>query len=198
MQTPLFALRSQAAALSLIALLCTQAAPVSAQVDDQARVASRLVSVEHVSIRSSLTFAQVKSNLEARIQRYPARIAAMLADGDAARARVELEQLAAPTGLTILNSLNHGNALAMAGGQRNVIQYGIGNVLTATEMTRHRLAAGLYAPIRVVLYEDSRGSTSIEYDRPSSNFALFGDEAIDKVAQKLDLQLQALLLDISR
>jgi len=192
------ALRRAAATLSMSLLLCTAVTPAFSQVDDLQRIASRTTSVEHISIRSSLPFAQVRSNLEARIKRYPASIAALVADGDSVRARAELEQLALPTGLTILNSLNHGNALAMVDGRKNLMQYGIGNVLTATELTRHRPAAGLYAPIRVVLYEDSAGNTTFEYDRPSSNFALFGNRDIDKVAQKLDLQLQTLLLEVSR
>jgi uncharacterized protein (DUF302 family) len=37
------------------------------------------------------------------------------------------------------------------------MQYEIGNPLTAERMTRHALAAGLYAPLRVMLYEDESG-----------------------------------------
>ena len=48
------------------------------------------------------------------------------------------------------------------------MQYEIGNPLTAERMSRYALAAGLYAPLRVVLYEDESGRAIFEYDLPSS------------------------------
>jgi Domain of unknown function DUF302 len=58
------------------------------------------------------------------------------------------------------------------------MQYEIGNPLTAERMTRHVLAAGLYAPLRVALYEDESGQAIFEYDLPSSLFGQFGDERV--------------------
>lgn len=58
---------------------------------------------------------------------------------------------------------------------RNALQYDIDNPITASLMMRHRLAAALYAPIRVVLYEDDFGHGVFEYDQPSSStFGQFG------------------------
>ncbi|WP_246715864.1 DUF302 domain-containing protein [Bradyrhizobium elkanii] len=34
-------------------------------------------------------------------------------------------------------------------------------------MTQHELAAALYAPLRIVVYEYESGAATIEYDRPS-------------------------------
>jgi hypothetical protein len=34
-------------------------------------------------------------------------------------------------------------------------------------MTRHQLSAALYAPIRVLLRENSDGAVAFEYDRPA-------------------------------
>lgn len=42
-------------------------------------------------------------------------------------------------------------------------------------MTRHRLAAALYEPLRVVLFEDEDGRAVVEYDKPSSLFGQFED-----------------------
>ena len=50
------------------------------------------------------------------------------------------------------------------------MQYEIGNPLTASKMTRHQFAAALYAPLRVVLFEDEQGKGIFEYDKPSSFF----------------------------
>jgi uncharacterized protein (DUF302 family) len=75
------------------------------------------------------------------------------------------------------------------------VQYDIGNPLTASRMTRHQISAGLYAPIRVLLREDSEGRVAFEYDRPVSVFGQFHDAEVDLVAQQLDRDLQAALED---
>jgi len=63
---------------------------------------------------------------------------------------------------------DHGQLLRVAGKTRNALQYEIGNPLAASSMTRHTLAAELYAPLRVVLYETEEGAGVCEYDLPSS------------------------------
>jgi uncharacterized protein (DUF302 family) len=78
------------------------------------------------------------------------------------------------------------------------VQYTIGNPLFAVEMTRHALGAGLYAPLRVLIYEAGDGKTCIEYDRPSSLFGQFGDERVDRVAAALDQKLEDLVAKATR
>jgi hypothetical protein len=56
---------------------------------------------------------------------------------------------------------------------RNALQYDIGNPLTASLMTRHQIAAALYPPIRVVLYDNDAGHGVFEYDQPSTTFGQF-------------------------
>ena len=60
-------------------------------------------------------------------------------------------------------------------------------------MTRHRLPAGLYAPLRVFLYEDEKGNSVFEYDKPSSLFGQFDDEQVSAVARELDAALERIL-----
>ena len=60
-------------------------------------------------------------------------------------------------------------------------------------MTQHGIRAGLYAPLRVLLYEDERGRTCLEYDKPSSLFRQFNDDRIASVASMLDRKLEALV-----
>jgi hypothetical protein len=55
------------------------------------------------------------------------------------------------------------------------------------------LGAALYAPLRVVLYEDPRGRAIFEYDRPSSFFGQFGDERVAAVGRELEAELEAAL-----
>lgn len=163
------------------------------------RVSTRSLTLEHIRMGSTRSFDEVKAALEAKLGVF--RIESLMPfmqKGDMAGARAELERLAAPTGLSILYALPHGDALAMVGKPSKAIAYGIGNVLTAASMNRHDLAAGLYAPIRVILYEGADGSAVFEYDQPSSSFALFGNPAIDRVAAGLDETLGKLLMDVSQ
>ena len=148
------------------------------------------VTVEHVTIRSSNTFAAVRATLEALIPRLDDGFLTLVRFGLIDRARQELEAAAA---LSIFGNRDHGALLAIAGLERRAIQYDIGNPLTASLMTRHKVSAGLYAPIRVLLRESPEGDVAFEYDRPVSTFGQFGDDRVDIVARKLDENLQNVL-----
>jgi uncharacterized protein (DUF302 family) len=89
---------------------------------------------------------------------------------------------------------DHGAILRIAGKTPNALQYDIGNPITASLMTRHQLSAALYAPIRVVLYENDAGRGVFEYDQPSTMFGQFGDERVTAVARGLDAALARALL----
>ena len=116
-------------------------------------------------------------------------IAAALVEGDEPRAK-ELEQGAK---LFIFLKRDHGALLQITGRPAKALQYEIGNPLTATRMTRHQLPAALYAPLRVVLYENAAGGATFEYDKPSTLFGQFGDEAVTAVGRELDAELEAAL-----
>jgi len=151
---------------------------------------TRVVPIEHVTIRSTKSFEDVRAKLASLAPRIDDGIFTLLRYGESTRALRELE--ACPP-LTIFGRRDHGALLAVAGLTRRSIQYDIGNPLTASKMTRHQLSAGLYAPIRVLLREDEDGGVAFEYDRPASLFSQFGSEHVNAVAQQLDRDLQALL-----
>ena len=130
------------------------------------------VTIEHVTIRSGKTFAAVRTALEALVPRLDDGFSTLLRFGLADRARQELEAAAT---LSIFGTRDHGAILAIAGLQGRAIQYDIGNPLTASLMTRHKISAGLYAPIRVLLGESPEGEVAFEYHRPASTFGQFGD-----------------------
>jgi hypothetical protein len=60
-------------------------------------------------------------------------------------------------------------------------------------MTRLQLPAALYAPLRILLYENAQGHAAFEYDKPSSLFGQFGDEQVTMVARELDQSLERVL-----
>src|SRR5437899_754707 len=76
-------------------------------------------------------------------------------------------------GLVIHYTGVHGDWLALKGERRNVIEYFVGNILSAVEMTSVNYAAGLYAPLRIVLYENAQGGSTIEYDKPSTQLSQY-------------------------
>jgi uncharacterized protein (DUF302 family) len=81
---------------------------------------------------------------------------------------------------------------------RKAIQYIVGNPLIAVQMTQHDVRASLYAPLRILLYEDEAGKTCLEYDQPSSLFGQFGNERIAPVAAGLDRKLEELAAEAMR
>jgi len=54
-------------------------------------------------------------------------------------------------------------------------------------------AAGLYAPSRVILYEDETGGSLFAYDEPSNPFGQFNDEQVAAVARGLHAALERAL-----
>ena len=95
--------------------------------------------------------------------------------------------------LAIFSARDHGGLLRTAGLARRAVQYEMGNPLTATRMTQHRLSAALYAPLRILLYENEAGHAVFEYDLPSSLFGQFGDERVTAVGRELDASLERVL-----
>jgi len=184
--------RRKLLAIGAIGAVATAAAAAHAaeeHIMSQVSVTSRTIPVEHIRIASARPFAEVRRKLEDSVPKLDPSIAEALARGDQKRAQDYDEN--GPK-LSIFLAREHGALLQIAGGKRSAVQYEIGNPLTATKMTRHRLPAGLYAPLRVVLFEDEQGRGIFEYDRPSSFFGQFGDERVTEVGRYLDATLAAL------
>jgi uncharacterized protein (DUF302 family) len=98
----------------------------------------------------------------------------------------------------LFGTTDHGALLRLAGHKRKAIQYVVGNPLVALQMTQHDIRASLYAPVRVLIYENQEGQTCLEYDRPSSLFGQFGDDRIAPTATMLDRKLEALVTTAAR
>ena len=150
--------------------------------------------VDHVRLATDKPFEEVVKAFERQLGRFDPdvrRAAAESGDTEAARARIEA--MAGPSGLMLFGTQDHGALLRLAGQKRKAIQYVVGNPLVALQMTQHDIRAGLYAPLRVLLYEDERGRTCLEYDKPSSLFGQFQNDRISPTAAMLDKKLEALV-----
>jgi hypothetical protein len=146
----------------------------------------RSIEVTHVVIESQKAASDVRASLETLIPPIDEEIPLLLSDGVTDRLKQRLE--AAPE-LSIFLKRDHGVLVGLYGKVRNAVQYEIGDPLTASMMTRYRLAAGLYAPLRVIVYEKADGGSCLEYDLPSSLFGQFGDDRVADVARGLDVAL---------
>ena len=169
--------------------------PMSAQsvesLRDKPSVTKHTIVVEHIRIESAKSFADVRTALERSKLHLDPSLLKALADGDVDRADRETKE--GPK-LSIFQVRDHGALLKIAGKACNALQYDIGNPVTASLMTRHRLSAALYAPIRVVLYENDAGHGVFECDEPSTTFGQFGDEGVTAVARGLDAALARTLV----
>jgi uncharacterized protein (DUF302 family) len=174
----------------IAAALSTAAYAADEQTMTQPTVTSRTIAVEHIRIASGRPFAEVRQRLESAVPQLDPSIAEALARGDQERAQAYHDN--GPK-LSIFLARDHGALLQIDGAKKNAVQYEIGNPLTASTMTRYRLPAALYAPLRVVLYEDEQGRGIFEYDKPSSLFGQFGDERVTDVGRYLDATLETAL-----
>ena len=154
---------------------------------------SRFV-VDHIRLETDKPFEEVAKTFERQLRRFdPDVYKSLAASGDAEGVRAKIEAMAGPSGFMLFGTQDHGALLRLASQRRKAVQYVVGNPLFALQMTQHEIRAGLYAPLRVLLYEDERGRTCLEYDTPSSLFGQFQNDRISPTAAMLDKKLEALV-----
>jgi uncharacterized protein (DUF302 family) len=151
---------------------------------------SRKIEVEHVVLDSAKPFAEVRKKLETTIPPLDEEVTSLLRLGMSDALRHRLEAL---KGFFIFLKRDHGALVGLHGVARQATQYEIGNPYTASTLTRYNLGAGLYAPLRVILYEKDGGGSCAEYDLPSSLFGQFGDDRITEEAHRGDAALARIL-----
>jgi hypothetical protein len=154
----------------------------------------RMLAIEHRILRCTHSFEQVHAALVRIVPALDPALAGMLARGEKQKVEAARRDLSK---LWIFSIRDHGSLTAADDEKSKAMQYEIGNPLTAESMTRYRLAAGLYAPLRIVLYEDEKGQAVFEYDLPSSFFGQFGDDRVAAVGLELDEELETALLAAS-
>jgi uncharacterized protein (DUF302 family) len=150
--------------------------------------------VDHIRLTTDKPFEGVAAAFERQLGRFDPDVYKSLAgSGDAEGTRARIEGMVGPSGFMLFGTSDHGALLRLAGQKRKAVQYVVGNPLFALQMTQHDIRASLYAPLRVLLYENEEGKTCVEYDKPSSLFGQFGKPEINAVAATLDRKLEALV-----
>jgi uncharacterized protein (DUF302 family) len=152
------------------------------------------ITVDHVRVVADKPFEQVVKAFEQQLGQFNPEVSkSLIAGADAEKVRAKIEAMVGPSGFMLFRTSDHGELLRLAGQKKKAIQYLVGNPLFAIQMTQHDIRASLYVPLRVLLYENERGKTCVEYDKPSSLFGQFGNAEVRDVATMLDRKLEQLV-----
>jgi uncharacterized protein (DUF302 family) len=150
------------------------------------------IEVRHISQELYADFDDFTQTLEQSLGRFD-DILLKGVEADPRPVEERLVEAAGEEGLMLFNVQDHGRLLGIYGTPKKAKQYVLGNPLIAATMTRHDIRAGLYAPLRLFVYEADDGSTHIEYDQPSSLFGQFDNPEVTAVARSLDAKLASLI-----
>jgi uncharacterized protein (DUF302 family) len=153
------------------------------------------VMIEHIQVETVKPFDAVTAALEALMAKLDPAVYEELRKGaEPNTVKTRLEAMVGPSGFMLFRTSDHGALLRLVGQEKKrAVQYLLGNPLFAVQMTRHDIRAALYAPLRVLVYENEAGKTCVEYDRPSSLFGQFGNASVTEVATMLDRKLEVLV-----
>jgi len=146
------------------------------------------VTVTHRQIALQSTYDLFTAKLESTIKFLDVEYAKDVLS-DPGKVQSYLKSLEGNTGLILFNIQNHGALLNIYGKPRKAKQYVIGNPLIAIQMTIHDIRASLYAPLRMIVYEDENKKAFVEYDLPSSLFGQFCNNEVLHTAMGLDAKL---------
>lgn len=158
------------------------------------------ITIEHVVVKSSRSYEQVKKSLEEKmsmvgdIDEFIQQLVAAKASWE--QVKQTIEKRLGKGGFSIFGKVEHGRLLSLAGKPSKVIQYAIGNPLFAIQMVEYVPAVALYAPLRLVVYEDKAG-TFVVYDRFSSLLSQFKNEKIAHIAELVEQELEELVVEVT-
>jgi hypothetical protein len=100
---------------------------------------------------------------------------------------------AAPWGFLIYHKEDATPIVRLAGDHASGVFYQMGNHTIMERMYRHEPAVLLYAPLHTVIWGDPDGSGYFTFDKPSDQFASFGNPQVAEVGLELDQKMAALL-----
>jgi uncharacterized protein (DUF302 family) len=155
---------------------------------------TRTFSVERIDETLHYSFQDTVARFEQKVPRADVSVFRQLVASGASRSVIE-EKVEGMTGdleFMALHKIDPGPLVSQLGKPKKMSVYLIGNPVIANRMYDEDPATGLYAPLRVEIYEDYGGITHLTYDRPSSLFGQFQNTKIGAVAQLLDQKMSAL------
>lgn len=115
--------------------------------------------IEHIRVEAQTEFSEVVKYFDRQLGTYDPTAFTGSPPPAPAEVRARIEAMAGSSGFMRFGMTDHGALLSLFGARRRARQYVIGNPLIALQMTQHCLAAALYVPLRVLVYENERGRT---------------------------------------
>src|SRR6516165_4312300 len=114
------------------------------------------IAVDHVRVVADKPFDVVAKAFEQQLGRFNSEVVSqsLAAGEEAEKVRTKIEAMAGPSGFMLFQTSDHGALLRLTGQRKKAIQYVVGNPLIAIQMTQHDIRSGLYAPLRVLIYEN--------------------------------------------
>lgn len=159
------------------------------------------IPIEHIVVTANQPYQQVIDALEARLgtQENQEAIVRLLMAPNTSWEQITqtVEEHSGSSGFSLFSKVDHGPLLSWKGKTSRATQYALGNPLLALQMTSHLPETGLYAPLRLIVYEDEEGRTFVAYDSFSSQMAQYGNEEILRVAQTVEQKLEALVAAVT-
>lgn len=158
-------------------------------------------SIDHVTVRTGLTFDRLVSAFEAQLGRLDPDLVTSLVKAQAPWSEVKaaIERVAGPHGLMIIATANQGAVTSLSGKPKRCVLYIVGNPLIASDIIDIDRAASFYVPFRIAVYESADDGTGvIAYDRPSSFLAALGRDELKPFGALLDGKVDALLAAVTK
>ena len=160
------------------------------------------ITIEHIVVASERSYEQLIEALEAqlgpRTDLDTITRAVITTNASWEQVVQVIEQQLGTSGFTILSKLEQGALLCLAGKPTRAVQYAIGNPLLAIQMIEHAPEAALYAPLRLVVYENRAGNAVVAYERFTSQLAQYPNPEIPPVAQLVEQELEELVAKATR
>jgi uncharacterized protein (DUF302 family) len=150
--------------------------------------------VERVDAVCERSFAETVATFEREVPAANMPAIAQLVASQASANDIET-RVAAMVGdlaFMILGKVDQGPLVSLLGKPKKMSVYLVGNPVLANRMYEQHPGTGLYAPLRVAIYEDDGGTTHFTYEKPSTSLAQFQNETIRVVASTLDDKMGAL------
>lgn len=157
------------------------------------RTSFSVVHAIHLTVHAKIGYDSFTKNLEALLGRLDEDILKQVEVDPKMVADAIVNKMQGAEGLILFQTLDHGSILNIWGKPRKAKQYLIGNPYTATLMSKHNISAALYAPLRVLVFENEDHTVQIEYDLASSLFGQFGMPEVTDVGLLLDEKLRRVL-----
>jgi uncharacterized protein (DUF302 family) len=156
----------------------------------------RKIEIERISVSSSRPFEAVVAALTAAIGHPDMAKLSKAIDGAATFAELEgaVRQSLGKTDLMLFMQLDAGAVLRKESGRDapKIKRFLIGNPLIMNEMAKHVVDAASYAPVTVLVYDQSDG-VHLSYDTMASLLKPYANTQALAIARDLDTKIESLL-----